>query len=238
VFTDFREKDLKMKAPITLSLNGYVQYPESEMVQRSAQFLKNMAARRTVRDFSNKPVDRVIIENCIKAAATAPSGANCQPWHFSVVSDQTVKKRIRQGAEKVEAQFYASESTQKWVKDLEHLGTTPSKPFLEKAPYLIVIFSQLCSYNEKSQKTAHYYVTESVGIATGMLISALHLSGLGTLTYTPATMRFLNSILNRPSHEKAFMILVTGYPEKDVTVPVITKKPLQDIITFFGSNRS
>lgn len=111
------------------------------------------------------------------------------------------------------------------MKDLEHLGTTPSKPFLEKAPYLIVIFSQLCSYNENSRKTAHYYVTESVGIATGMLISALHLSGLVTLTYTPASMRFLNRILDRPSHEKPFMILVTGYPEKDARVPVITKKP-------------
>jgi nitroreductase len=226
-----------MKDPNTLSL-GYVQYPETEMVQRSAQFLKNMAARRTIRDFSDKPVNREIIENCIKSAATAPSGANCQPWHFSVVSDQKVKAGIRRKAEEVEARFYANESTQKWVKDIEHLGTTPSKPFLEKAPYLIVIFSQLCSYNEKGQKSAHYYVTESVGIATGMLISALHLSGLGTLTYTPANMRFLNRILDRPSHEKPFMILVTGYPEKNAQVPVITKKPLQDIITFFGSKLS
>ena len=222
-----------MKDSNTQSLNGYVQYPETEMVQRSAQFLKNMAARRTVRDFSDKPVNREIIENCIKAAATAPSGANCQPWHFSMVSDQTVKTRIRRKAEEAEAQFYANESTQKWVKDLEHLGTTPSKPFLEKAPYLIVIFSQLCSYNENGQKTAHYYVTESVGIATGMLISALHLSGLVTLTYTPANMRFLNRILDRPSHEKPFMILVTGDPEKDATVPVITKKTPQDFLTFF-----
>ena len=227
-----------MKDSNTLSLNGYVQYPETEMVQRSAQFFKNMAVRRTVRDFSDKPVNREIIENCIKAAATAPSGANCQPWHFSVVSDQTVKTRIRRKAEEAEAQFYANESTQKWVKDLEHLSTSPSKPFLEKAPYLIVIFSQLCSYNENGQKTAHYYVTESVGIATGMLISALHLSGLVTLTYTPASMRFLNRILDRPSHEKPFMILVTGYPEKEAQVPVITKKTPQDFLTFFGSNHS
>lgn len=223
-----------MKELNTHALNDYVQYTETEMVHRSAQFLKNMAARRTIRDFSDKPVNQVIIENCVKAAATAPSGANCQPWHFSVVSDQTVKSRIRREAEEVEAQFYANESTQKWVKDLEHLGTKPSKPFLQKAPYLIVIFSQLCSYNGKGQKTAHYYVTESVGIATGMLISALHLSGLVTLTYTPANMRFLNRILDRPSHEKPFMILVTGYPEKDATVPVITKKTPQEVITFFG----
>ncbi len=197
-----------------------------------------MSSRRTVRDFSDKPVNQVIIESCIKTAATAPSGANCQPWHFSVVSDQTVKSRIRREAEEVEAQFYANESTQKWVKDLEHLGTTPSKPFLEKAPYLIVIFSQLCSYSENGQKTAHYYVTESVGIATGMLISALHLSGLVTLTYTPASMRFLNRILDRPSHDKPFLILVAGYPENDAKVPVITKKPSQDIITFYDSKRS
>lgn len=222
-----------MKDSNALSLNGYVEYPETDMVQRSAQFLRNMAARRTVRDFSDKPVNREMIENCIKAAATAPSGANCQPWHFSVVSDQTIKTRIRREAEKAETRFYAGESTQKWVKDLEHLGTTPSKPFLEKAPYLIVIFSQLCSYNENGQKTAHYYVTESVGIATGMLISALHLSGLVTLTYTPASMRFLNRVLDRPSHEKPFMILVTGYPEKDARVPVITKKATRDIITYW-----
>jgi nitroreductase len=222
-----------MKDANTLSLNGYVEYPETDMAQRSAQFLRNMAARRTVRDFSARPVKPEIIENCIKAAATAPSGANCQPWHFSVVSDPTVKTRIRRQAEDTEAKFYAGKSTQKWVKDLEHLGTTPSKPFLEKAPYLIVIFSQLCSYNENGPKTAHYYVTESVGIATGMLISALHLSGLVTLTYTPASMRFLNRILDRPSHEKPFMILVTGYPEKDARVPVITKKATRDIITYW-----
>ena len=227
-----------MKKSTPRFLSDYVQYPETEMVQRSARFFKTMAGRRTVRDFSDRPVDRVIIENCIKAAATAPSGANCQPWHFSVVSDQTLKTRIRREAEKAEARFYDATSTQQWVKDLEHLGTTPSKPFLEKAPYLIVIFSQLCSYNETGQKTAHYYVTESVGIATGMLISALHLSGLVTLTYTPASMRFLNRVLDRPSHEKPFMILVTGYPEKNATVPVLTKKTPKDFLAFLDSSRS
>lgn len=216
----------------TQPLDGYVPSTESEMIERSARFYEKMSDRRTVRDFSDKPVDRIIIENCIKAAATAPSGANCQPWYFAVVSDPGVKKRIRQASEKVEAQFYADASTQNWVQDLGHLGTTPSKPFLEKAPYLIPIFSQLCSYDEDGSKKAHYYVTESVGIATGMLITALHMSGLVTLTYTPANMRFLNQLLGRPFHEKPFMILVVGYPEKDARVPLITKKPVRDIMTF------
>lgn len=215
-----------------LSLTDYCKYPEAEMKKRALDFYAEMRRRRTVRHFSDQPVDRSIIENCLRAASTAPSGANQQPWSFIVVSDQAVKRQIREAAEKIEKEFYSKEATKKWVNALEHLGTIPSKPFLETAPYLIAIFSQLYGYSASREKTKHYYVSESVGIATGMLITGLHHAGLVSLTYTPVNMRFLNKILARPSNEKPFMILVVGYPSENALVPAIQKKSLENIAEF------
>jgi nitroreductase len=215
-----------------LPLSGYREYPVEEMKQRSSEFYTEMKRRRTVRQFSDRPVPRDIIEDCLCTASTAPSGANMQPWSFVIVSDHTVKRQIREAAEKVECEFYGSDSTRTWVKALNHLGTDQNKPFLETAPYLIVIFSQLHGFLPNGGKKKHYYVTESVGIATGMLIAAVHHAGLVSLTYTPSKMRFLNKILSRPSNEKPFMILVVGYPAEDTVVPAIRKKALEDIAIF------
>lgn len=221
-----------MKEAEFAALTAYHRLAASEMKKRALEFYSEMMRRRTVRDFSDEPVDRAIIESCLRTASTAPSGANQQPWTFVVVSDPPVKKEIRRASEKVEKEFYSKEATKRWVNDLKHLGTVPSKPFLEKAPHLIVIFSQLYSCSPGGEKQKHYYVLESVGIATGMLITALHHAGLVSLTYTPANMRFLNKILSRPKSEKAFMILVAGYPAKDTLVPVLHKKAIEDISVF------
>ncbi|RTZ95156.1 MAG: nitroreductase family protein [Deltaproteobacteria bacterium] len=214
------------------SLTEYCKFPEAEMKRRALEFYAEMMRRRTVRSFSDQPVDRNIIEICLRAASTAPSGANQQPWSFIVVSDHAVKREIREAAEKIEKEFYSKKATEKWVNALEHLGTFPSKPFLETAPYLIAIFSQLYSYSASGEKKKHYYVSESVGIATGMLITGLHHAGLVSLTYTPSKMRFLNKILSRPLNEKPYMILVVGYPSEDALVPAIQKKPLEEIAEF------
>ena len=215
-----------------IPLLNYREYSIEEMKQRSSTFYAEMKRRRTVRQFSDRPVPRDIIEDCLCTASTAPSGANMQPWNFIIVSDHTIKRQIREAAEKIEREFYESDATQTWVKALDHLGTDQNKPFLEIAPYLIVIFSQLYGFLPDGKKKKHYYVTESVGIATGMLIAALHHAGLAALTYTPSKMRFLNTILSRPSHEKPFMILVVGYPAEDTVVPEISKKTLEDIAIF------
>ncbi len=215
-----------------LKLTDYCKFPEAEMKTRASEFYAEMKRRRTVRDFSDQPVDRSIIENCLRTASTAPSGANQQPWSFVVVSDFAVKRRIRESAEKIEKEFYTKAATEKWRYALKDLKTGPSKPFLETAPYLIAIFSQLYGFSADGEKTKHYYVTESVGIATGMLITALHHVGLVTLTYTPANMRFLNKILSRPLNEKPFMILVAGYPSETALVPAIQEKTLEDISVF------
>ena len=202
---------------------------EEEMFTRSKEFLFRMKQRRSVRQFSNRPVPREIIENCIGAAATAPSGANMQPWHFAVVSDPEVKYRIRRDAEKEEREFYSKRAPQEWLDALKLLGTDANKPFLESAPYLIVIFSQSYTLTAQGKKVKNYYVSESVGIATGILITALHQSGLATLTHTPSPMKFLNQILNRPQNEHPFLILVVGYPDDEAQVPKITKKPFDEI---------
>ena len=220
-------KDEKSRIPL-----DFTPYPESEMNAKALAFYDTMKRRRSVRDFSAKPVSREIIENCLKAAGTAPSGANQQPWYFAAVSDPVVKKEIRKAAEKVEAEFYTAKGTKTWVKDLEHLGTGPSKPFLEDAPFLIPIFSRIHGWSSEGEKIKHYYVLESVGIATGMLITSLHHAGLATLTYTPANMRFLNRILQRPANEKPFMILVVGYPSETALVPDLDKKSLDEIAGF------
>jgi len=213
-------------------LKEYREYTLPEMKKRAKELYLDMKRRRSVRQFSNRVVPRDIIENCLRTASTAPSGANLQPWHFVVVSDPAIKQQIHQSAENVEREFYSSESTRKWVDDLEHLGTNEQKPFLLTAPYLIVIFAQRHGLKQSGEQRKYYYVSESVGIATGMLITAIHHAGLVSLTYTPGKMGFLNKILSRPTNEKPFMILVVGYPEENTLVPDIQKKSLNEIATF------
>lgn len=213
-------------------LSGYREYSPDEMKERSRLFYENMKRRRSVRHFSDRDVPREVIENCLLTASTAPSGANMQPWHFVAVSDKAMKKEIRHACEKVEREFYRKQAEQTWGKALEHLGTNAQKPFLETAPYLIAIFGQPYGISPEGKKIPHYYVTQSVGLATGMLISAIHDAGLVSLTYTPGDTRFLNEMLSRPPHEQPFMILVTGYPAEDTEVPVIGKKKLEEMTTF------
>ena len=213
-------------------LTSYIEHSEDEMKKRAADFYANVKRRRTIREFSNRPIPQEIIEHCLLAAGTAPNGANKQPWHFVAVSDPEVKKKIRIAAEEEEHEFYNRRAPQDWLDDLKKFRTTENKPFLETAPYLIGIFAQSYGLDENANKDKHYYVKESVGIATGILITALHESGLATLTHTPSPMGFLNKVMGRPENEKAFLLLVVGYPEKGVEVPVITKKPLHKIATF------
>jgi nitroreductase len=202
------------------------------MKARARELHRLLRKRRTVRDFSTRAVPREIIEECLLAAGTAPSGANQQPWHFVVVTDPALKKRIRDAAEEEEREFYGGRAPDEWLEALSHLGTDEHKPFLEEAPYLIVIFAQNHGVHEDGSKTKHYYVTESVGIATGLLIAAVHNAGLVSLTHTPSPMGFLNEILGRPAHERPFLILVVGYPKDGARVPRITKKTLGEIATF------
>lgn len=209
----------------------YQELDEEEMLARSSEFLERMEQRRSVRQFSSRSVPWEIIENCLRAAATAPSGANMQPWHYVVVSDSELKLRIRMAAEEEEREFYANRAPQEWLDALAPLRTDADKPFLESAPYLIVIFAKSYTLNPQGKKVKNYYVSESVGIATGILITALHQSGLATLTHTPSPMRFLNQILNRPQNEHPFLILVVGYPAEDAEVPKINKKPFNEINT-------
>ena len=214
-------------------LLDYREYPEAEMMQRARQFHLELKRRRTVRHFSNRPVPREVIENCLRAATTAPSGANLQPWHFVVVSDPETKRRIRQAAEEEERHFYRHRAPQEWLDALAPLGTDEHKPFLERAPYLIAIFAQKYGRLADGRRVKHYYPLESVGLATGMLIAALHVAGLATLTHTPSPMKFLNDILGRPkSSERPFLLLVVGYPDRNATVPAIGRKPLAEVVTY------
>ncbi|NNF26998.1 MAG: nitroreductase family protein [Gemmatimonadetes bacterium] len=196
------------------------------------EFLATMRRRRTVRDFSSRPVPRDVIERCLLAAGTAPNGANRQPWRFVVVGNAEVKKEIRREAEIEEEAFYSGKAPQEWLDALEHLGTDANKPFLERAPWLIVIFAERYELDPDGKKLKNYYVSESVGIATGMLITALHNAGLATLTHTPSPMTFLNELLDRPDNERPFLILVVGYPEEDAQVPDIGKKSIEEIAVF------
>ncbi len=214
-------------------LSTYQELTEQEMHQAARDFLETMRRRRTVRAFSDRPVPRQIIEDCLLAAGTAPNGANRQPWRFVAVADADIKARIREAAEVEEVAFYkGGKAPQEWLDALEHLGTDEHKPFLEQAPWLIVIFAESYERTEAGGKAKNYYVNESVGIATGMLITALHLAGLATLTHTPSPMKFLNDVLERPDNERPYLILVTGYPSEDAMVPEITKKPIEDISVF------
>lgn len=208
------------------------EYPIGEMGRRADEFCADMRRRRTVREFSDRPVPLEIIERCLLAAASAPSGANMQPWHFVVVSDPAIKKQIRAAAEEEERAFYEGRAPDEWLEALAALGTDAHKPFLETAPYLIVIFSQSYGVTSSGRKIKHYYVQESVGIATGILVAAIHHAGLASLTHTPSPMGFLGRVLNRPANERAFLILVVGYPSADAHVPAITRKPLGQVATF------
>ena len=221
-----------MTEPTFIPLPDYRSYPPAEMAQRAADFYAELRRRRTVRDFSDRPVPREVIETCLRTAGTAPNGANLQPWHFVVVADPAVKRQIRVAAEAEEREFYSSRAPQEWLDALAPLGTDAAKPFLETAPYLIAIFAQSYGLLPDGRKVKHYYVAESVGIATGFLIAALHHAGLATLTHTPSPMGFLNEILQRPPHERPYLLLVVGYPADDAQVPAITKKPLDEIATF------
>jgi len=206
--------------------------PEEEMEARARVFYENLRRRRTVREFSDRPVPRSVIESCLLAAGTAPNGANRQPWHFVVVGDPEIKSKIREAAEEEERDFYENRAPDDWLEALAPLGTDENKPFLERAPYLIAIFAESYEVTEDGGKAKNYYVTESVGIATGMLITALHEAGLATLTHTPSPMGFLNEILERPKNERPFLLLVVGFPEDEAEVPDIGKKPLEEISTF------
>ena len=213
-------------------LSSFTEYPIHEMEERAIEFRENMQRRRTVRQFSNRPVSRKVIEECLLTAGSAPNGANLQPWHFVVVSDPKVKREIRLAAEQEENEFYNRRAPQEWLDALSVIGTDEHKPFLETAPYLIVIFGKNHSHLSDGRRVKNYYVNESVGIATGFLITAIHNAGLVSLTHTPSPMGFLNEILNIPPSEKPFLILVVGYPAEDAQVPNIKKKSLQEIATF------
>lgn len=219
-------------SPATVPLSSYVEYPPDEMARRAAAFYAEVRRRRSVRAFADRPVPRAVIEDCLRAAGTAPSGANMQPWHFVVVGDTAVKRRIREEAEEEERTFYATRAPQDWLDALAPLGTDADKPFLERAPWLVAIFARSYAVRDDGARVKHYYVQESVGIATGVLITALHHAGLATLTHTPSPMGFLNEILGRPSHERPYLLLVVGYPERDARVPAIEREPLERIATF------
>ena len=203
-----------------------------EMCDAAQEFYERIRRRRTVREFSERPVPREIIENVLKAAGTAPSGANMQPWHFVVVSNPEIKSKMRTAAEVEEKEFYQHRASAEWLKALEPLGTNEPKDFLEKAPWLIVVFLKKFTYDSQGNRFKNYYTSESVGIACGFLLNALHHSGLATLTHTPSPMKFLNKLLGRPKQERAYMIIVAGYPADDATVPVIGKQPLDKTATF------
>ena len=214
----------------------YLDSPEltpQESLDRAQKYYQHIKKRRTIRDFSSREVPQELIETCLLAAGTAPNGANLQPWHFAVVKSPEIKKQIREAAEAEEHEFYHGRAPQDWLDALAPLGTDESKPFLEIAPYLIVVFGQSHGVDDTGNQTKHYYVNESVGIATGFLINALHDCGLATLTHTPSPMKFLNQILERPSNERPFVLLVVGYPAEDAKVPAISKKPLNEIMTVY-----
>lgn len=207
-------------------------YSDEQLQDRAGDFAEELQRRRTVREFSDRPVPRAVIEACLRAAGTAPSGANLQPWHFVAVSDPAVKREIRGAAEEEEKEFYEHRAPAEWLAALAPLGTDSRKPFLEIAPWLIAVFAQPYSLLPDGRKMKHYYAAESVGIATGLLVAAIHRAGLAELTHTPSPMAFLNRILHRPSHEKPFLLLVVGHPAEGAQVPDIHRKPLPAISTF------
>jgi iodotyrosine deiodinase len=219
--------------PRLIPLPNVRHFSTGEMTERASQFRDVLQRRRTVRHFSSEAVPREVIEHCLRAAGSAPSGANLQPWHFVVVTNPDVKRKIREEAEAEEREFYNGRAPQEWLDALAPLGTDADKPFLETAPYLIAIFAESYGLLPDGRKVKNYYVQESVGIATGILITALHHAGLVSLTHTPSPMGFLNGILDRPANERPFLLLVVGLPADDAMVPDIGKKPLDEIATFY-----
>ena len=205
---------------------------EAFMLRESREFYRIMARRRSVRDFSGRPIPREVLENAIRAAGSAPSGANMQPWHFVVVQDAAVKHRIREAAEAEERALYAHRASDEWLQALAPLGTDANKPFVETAPALIAIFLKKFTLGEDGEQRKNYYTAESVGIATGMLITALHRCGIATLTHTPSPMKFLGEILGRPPHERPYILLICGYPADGARVPDIRRRELEEISTF------
>lgn len=226
----FARKSLTYAA---LPLPDRVAMSDAEMLAAARAFCETMRRRHTVRDFTDRPVPRAVIENCIRTAGSAPSGANHQPWHFVAIASAADKHRIRLEAEAEERAFYAGGGGDEWIKALEPLGTTAEKPHLDIAPWLIVVFAQRWGEWDDGTRFKNYYVPESVGIATGFLLAALHHAGLVSLTHTPNPMRFLNAMLGRPSSEKPVMIIATGHPAESATVPAVAKikKPLEEILT-------
>lgn len=210
----------------------FVELPPDEMQRRAAEFRREFTRRRTVRDFSARPIPEGVIADCLRAAGAAPSGANRQPWHFVVVSNAATKQRIREAAEAEERAFYDERAPEDWLQALAPLGTDAEKPFLEVAPVLIAVFAERYAQTQARERIKNYYVQESVGIAVGVLITALHHAGLATLTHTPSPMDFLGEILGRPENERPYLLLVAGYPADGATVPAITRKSLEEIATF------
>jgi iodotyrosine deiodinase len=208
-------------------------YSKSEMVERAKQFLQAMEMRRSIREFSSEPVPRELIEAAIKVASTAPSGANRQPWKFVAVGSSEIRRKIRVAAEAEEKVSYEQRMPDEWLEALAPLGTDWQKPFLETAPWLVVVFAEAHGVREDGSKRKHYYVQESVGIACGLFIAALHQMGLATLTHTPSPMGFLSEILNRPKHERPYILFPVGYPAEGAKVPVIEKKSLEQIAVWF-----
>lgn len=219
-------------SPVLEPLFGYTRMSPEDMQQAATENLERMRRRRSVREFSATPIPDTVIEDCLRAAGTAPSGANLQPWHFAVVRSPEIKQRIRIAAEAEEREFYEQRAPQEWLDALAPLGTDANKPFLEVAPCLIVIFAKAYDLLPDGRRVKNYYVSESVGIATGFLIQALHRAGLATLTHTPSPMAFLNEILDRPTNERPTILLVVGFPSEKAMVPKITKKPLAEIVSF------
>jgi iodotyrosine deiodinase len=214
-------------------LPGYREYPPEEMLARAREFADDMQRRRSVRDFASRAVPRALVEECLRAATAAPSGANQQPWRFVAVSEPGVKRRIREAAEAEEREFYARRAPPDWLEALAPLGTDADKPFLDVAPWLIAVFIRRFERRADGTKVKHYYTDESVGLATGLLIAACQRAGLATLTHTPSPMGFLNEVLGRPKDlERPFLLLVVGYPAVGATVPRIARKPLSEVATF------
>ena len=221
-----------MGEPRFMALDSWTERTPEEMQRRAQEFYEHMDRRRSVRQFSDRPIPEGVIENCLRAAGTAPSGAHKQPWHFVAVRDSAVKRKIRLAAEEEERAFYGGRAPDDWLEALAPLGTDERKPFLETAPCLIAVFARSFGHGPDGEKEKHYYVQESVGIATGFLIAALHGAGLVTLTHTPSPMGFLNQLLGRPKEERPFLLLVTGYPASDAQIPDLSRSPLADIATF------
>ncbi len=208
-------------------------FTEEEILEKSRSFFTFMNGRRSIRAFSEKPVEKEVIENIIKTASTAPSGAHKQPWMFCVIADPVIKKQIRIAAEAEEKESYAHRMNEEWLKDLEKFATNWHKPFLETAPYLIIVFKKIYDVDEDGTKHTNYYVQESVGIAAGLLITAIQNAGLVTLTHTPSPMNFLSKVLNRPANEKPFLLLPVGLPADDVLVPDIKRKNIEDVLNWY-----